>query len=290
MEQQVWKLGVRRTGAAFALVGIALMIFATVGPPNAGATANNTFAGTCVGTYNAGTCTLDEPEGSNPATHGTVTYARALDLLSFVISPDHAIQEVQICMQESGAFAAGANVCAGIHGNHVAYTSAGNVYTVDLAGEGFADSDPLFWTLHVVSNGATLQVLSPSLVPPPTTTTTTDPGTTTTTLATTTTTVPATTTTVPATTTTVPATTTTVPATTSTTEPSTTTTFPSVTSTTAPPLETTTTTLPTNVLGKTLSRTGGIQWWVLVTGAFLLLFGTCLLLSTRIMQGGKLGG
>ena len=247
------------------------------------------FHGLCVGTAAAGTCTLDEPEGNNPATNGSVTYARTGDLLSFTISPDHAIQEVQICMQTTGAFAVGANVCAGSHGHHVASTHTGNVYVVNLATEGFALSNPLYWTLHVVSNGSTLQVLSPVPGSPPSTTTTTSPATTSTThksSTTTTTTHASTTTTDPSTTTT----TTTAPSTT-TTDPSTTTTTSGLVTTTTAPSQIlgVTTSQPTKVLGETLSRTGGVQWWVLVGGAVLLLVGACLLVSTRRVQGATPG-
>jgi hypothetical protein len=291
-----------------------MMTIALVAPSAQASPPPNVFQGVCVGTASSGSCILDEPEGNNPATNGTATYARGVTTMTFVITPDAAIQEVQICMQDTGPFAQGANVCAGIHGHHVAYTSFANVYVVDLGAEGFENTDPLYWTLHVVAGGNTLQVMSPLQELPPPTTTTTDPGTTTTVAPTTTTTVaptttttvaptttttvaPTTTTTVPPTTTTTvaPTTTTTVPETTTTTvEPTTTTTAPPTTTTTAltpttAPV-TTTTTLPTAVLGKTLSRTGGIQWWVLVTGAFLLLLGAGMLLSTRFVQGVKPAG
>jgi hypothetical protein len=265
--------------------------------PNAGANApNNTFQGTCVGTASAGVCVLDEPEGNDPAVHGTVAYARAGDLMAFTINALDNIQDVQICMDSTGPFAIAANACAGDHGHHVAFSVAGSVYTVDLDDEGFATTDPLYWTLHVVAGGRTLQVMSPDQAPPPTTTTTTTiaPTTTTTGAPTTTTTIapttttteaPTTTTTVAPTTTTTeaPTTTTTVPVTTTTTDPGTTTTTVGLTTTTAPVNPTTTTTLPTQVLGETLSRTGGIQWWVLVAGAILLLIGACMLLSSRLV-------
>jgi hypothetical protein len=325
MEQQIWKLGTRRLGAVVALLGLALMLVGSIAPGAGANPPNNTFQGVCVGTASSGLCILDEPEGNDPAVHGTVQYSRVGDTMSFTINALDNIQEVQICMQDTGAFAQGANVCAGIHGHHVAFGVVGNVYSVDLANEGFGDSDPLYWTLHVVAGGRTLQVIAPDQLPPPTTTTvaptttTTDPGTTTTTVAptttttvaptttttvapttttteeptTTTTVAPTTTTTVaPTTTTTVaPTTTTTVAPTTTTTEaPTTTTTVPVVTTTTAPEPLPTTTTLPTNVLGKTLSRTGGITWWMLIAGAMLLFAGAFMLLSTRIVQGAKQAG
>ena len=286
MEQQIWKLSARRIGAVLVATGIVLMTIASFAPGAFADQPSNSFQGTCVGTATSGTCVLDEPEGNNPATNGTVSYVRLGDLMTFVIEPSGGnINEVQICMQDTEAFEIGANVCAGIHGAHVAYTSNDNVYFVDLTAAGLASASPLYWTLHVVAGGATLQVMSPNPGPLPTTTTTSVAPTTTTTEP------PTTTTTEPPTTTTTepPTTTTTEAPTTTTTEAPTTTTTTAVVTTTTAPL-TTTTTLPTEVLGKTLSRTGGVHGMILVAGAALLFFGSCLLLSTRIVQGAKSAG
>ena len=92
--------------------------------PRAGANPpNTTFQGVCVGTASSGLCVLDEPEGNDPAVHGTVQYARVGDTMSFTINALDNVQEVQICMQDTEAFAQGANVCAGIHGHHVAFSA-----------------------------------------------------------------------------------------------------------------------------------------------------------------------
>jgi len=287
MEQQIWKSGARRGGAMLVLAGAVMMTIALIAP-RADAAVNPGFQGTCVGTAAWGVCVLDEPMGSNPGTNGTASYGRAGDLMTFLLFPTGNIHDVQICMQASGPFAVGANVCAGSHGHHVSYTSNANAYVVDLAHEGFATTDPLYWTVHVVAGGATLQIMSPLLSPPPTTTTT-GSSTTTTSTSTTSTTIATTTTTQPSTTTTTDpgTTTTTSPSTTTTTEPSTTTTTSPVVTTTTAPVLPTTTTLPTQVLGKTLSRTGGVDWWVLVGGAALLLAGASMLVSTRLVQGAK---
>jgi hypothetical protein len=296
MEQQFWKLGARRVGAALAAAGIVLMTISSFAPGAFADQPSNTFQGTCVGNASAGTCVLDEPEGNNPATNGTASYIRLGDLMTFVISPSGGnISEVQICMQSTAPFEVGANVCAGSHGAHVAFTSNDNVYFVDLTAAGLASANPLYWTVHVVAGGATLQVMSPNPGPLPTTTTTTVAPTTTTVAPTTTTVAPTTTTTTeaPTTTTTTEAPTTTTteaPTTTTTTEAptTTTTTDPGTTTTTASVV--TTTTLPTAVLGETLSRTGGVDYLFLVGGAVLLFLGSCLLLSTRIAQGARSAG
>jgi hypothetical protein len=143
----------------------------------------------------------------------------------------------------------------------------------------------------------------------PVTTTTVAP--TTTTIPATTTTVPATTTTVPATTTTIPATTTTVPATTTTvavttttvratttTAPATTTTAPATTSTSVPTSvlgasvsATTSTSVPTSVLGARFSaddpsaslvKTGFSSGPLFVFGVIVLLLGVVLLLGDKL--------
>lgn len=204
----------------------------------------NVFQGECVGTDVVGTCVLDEPEGNNNAVHGTVTYVGTATSLAFTIIAVDPVQEVQICMQTAGPFEQAANACAGIHGHHVDFTQTDNVYLVDLDDEGFANTLPLYWTLHVVAGGRTLQVLGISQEgPAPTTTTTTEPTTTTTVAETTTTTTPATTTTAP----------------------------------------TTTTTAVIEVLGEQLARTGPISW-LMATGVTMLLVGMALLAARRMLD------
>jgi hypothetical protein len=318
MQKSVRTAHVHRIGVICCAVGVLLASAALLMP--AGASPGNQFQGICVGTMNAGTCVLDEPEGQDPATHGTVTYLRVGDMLTFTIQSADPISEVQICMQASGPFAQAANACAGIHGYHVAFTNLLNVYSVDLKDEGFDATDPLYWTLHVVAGGRTLQVMpnayqSPTTttttastttttIPPTTTTasttTTTIPPTTTTasttTTSTTTTTIPPTTTTLPGTTTTQPEgttttvtneTTTTVPETTTTTEPAvTTTTLPSTTTSVQGGQidNTTTTTSGSQVLGETLARTGGPRGITMLSGLALMLLGAVIISLSRYGQ------
>src|SRR5207248_1454105 len=143
-------------GATLSAMGMIALVLSFM-LPAASAAVNPNFLGTCTGTVSSGTCTLDEPEGNDPSTQGTATYLLTGDVLAFTIDPSEASPtDVQICMQTSGPFDVGANVCAGIHGNHVTYTRVGDVYSVDLGDNGFSDPSTVFWTLHVVANGRTL--------------------------------------------------------------------------------------------------------------------------------------
>lgn len=310
-----------RIGVTTSAIGVMLVVAAMLIP--ARATATNLYEGVCVGTLSAGTCVLDEPEGQDPATHGVVTYLRIGDVMTYTVVADDPVTDVQICMQTSAPFDQAANACAGIHGYHVAYTSVLDVYSVDLQDEGFADDDPLYWTLHVVAGGRTLQVIASEFTDPGATTTTTEATTTTTDLGTTTTTEPATTTTTadstttteapttttteapttttteaPTTTTTVAPTTTTTDATTTTTEVGTTTTTTTESTTTTTSESTTTTALTTSttaaasttstiasqVLGQTLARTGGPQEATFLMGLALILLGAAIIGITRYDQ------
>src|SRR5438270_4642040 len=198
-----------RAGAALSAMGLVALVLSIM-LPAASASPNPNFQGACSGTVASGTCVLDEPEGNDPSTQGTVTYALTGDVLAFTIDADDPVTEVQICMQTSGPFDVAANACAGIHGNHVTFTQVGDVYSVDLGDNGFSDPSAVFWTLHVVAGGRTLQVTGPGEGEAPTTTTTEEPTTTTTEEPTTTTTEePTTTTEEPTTTTEEPTTTTT---------------------------------------------------------------------------------
>lgn len=252
---------VQRAGAMLAITGFVLVMLSLLVPPAQPARAYE-FQGTCIGTEAAGTCVLDEPEGKDPAVHGTVTYLFANNLATFTVAPLAPISEMQICMQTSGPFAQGANVCAGSHGNHVAFTQLGNVYAVDLAAAGFGAAPRVYWTLHVVSGGRTLQVngtfdriVTTTTTAPPTTTSTTSGGTTTTAGEGTTTTTVATTTSTGA----------------ATTAPSATTIAP------------TPTTSPLRVGGEQFARTGSPEWLLLVGGAGLLVIGLTLLVATRVL-------
>jgi hypothetical protein len=263
------------TLTAMGLVALVLSVML----PAANAAVNPNFQGTCTGTASSGTCTLDEPEGNDPSTQGTVTYQLTGDVLAFTIDASEGTPtDVQICMQTSGPFDVGANVCAGIHGNHVTYVQVGDVYSVDLGDNGFSDPSTVFWTLHVVANGRTLQVNGPGTGEEPTTTTE---------APTTTTEAPTTTTEEPTTTTEAPTTTTEEP-TTTTEEPTTTTVRAAVAAATA----TTTTTIPTQVLGEqftqpspTVAFTGSNNaGWLAKTGALLLLIGLLVLGGAKVAE------
>jgi hypothetical protein len=260
----------RTAGFALLVAGVITILLALLVPDAEAATAYS-FEGNCVGAASAGTCVLDEPEGKNPAVHGLVTYVHAAQSMTFHIDTPSPITEVQICMQRDEEFATGANVCAGSHGPHATFSAVGHTYTVDLAANGLADANPLFWTLHVVAGGRTLQVVgrcSPPL--PPTTTTTVAPTTTTTVAPTTTTTV-------------VPTTSTSVAP--STTAGTTSTTTALVTTTTSPaPGGTTVTTSSLEVRGRQFARTGGPRWWALQLGAALMLAGVALLVGARVLH------
>lgn len=272
--ERIHRAGVLSAAVGLLLTSAALFFPAEASPPP------SPFEGVCVGTMNAGTCTLDEPEGSNTATHGTVAYLRVGDVMTFAISATDSVSDVQICMQTNAPFEQAANSCAGIHGHHVGFGVLGNVYSVDLADEGFDAADPLYWALHVVAGGRTLLVMTVDYVVP--TTTTTEPATTTTVPATTTTVLETTTTTEQATTTT-----TTDPGTTTTTDPGgTTTTLPATTTSSVlgQQLENTTTTIGSQVLGETLARTGGPPGFTLLVGLALILLAAAISAIARYDQ------
>ena len=282
-----------RAGIVLSAVG-ALVLGLSIVMPAAHASPNPQFQGACTGTVSAGTCVLDEPEGNDPSTQGTVTYALNAGVLAFTINAVDNITEVQICMQTSGPFDVAANACAGIHGNHVTFTQKDNVYSVDLGANGFNDPAAVYWTLHVVAGGRTLQVTGPGRDPDPTTTTTEEATTSTTEVAED----PTTTTS----TTEEPTTTSTTeePTTTSTTEApeETTTTTEATTPPTAAPTvaaateaTTTTTGVPTIVLGErftqppssTVAFTGAAQaLWLARLGAILLGSGLLILFMTKL--------
>ncbi|HVV37821.1 MAG TPA: hypothetical protein VHC63_14525 [Acidimicrobiales bacterium] len=300
MESHPRHTALHRSGVALVALGLILVILALIVPKAGASAVPHVFQGDCVGTSSGGVCVLDEPAGKNPAVHGIVTYLRSATPMSFDIQANDKVTEVQICMQASGPFAVGANVCAGVHGHHVSYSQSGTLYTVDLVKAGYSKTSPLYWTLHVIAGRRTLQVRGACHPPEPPTTTTTSTSTTststpssTTTAAPTTTTSttmhPSTTTTAaPGTTTTsVAPTTTTVPATTTSVAPTSTTAVPATTSSIAPATSTTiapTTSTTIAVLGSNLARTGGPRWWTFLLGASLLLIGATLVVSAQILH------
>ena len=206
----------RRTRAGLALLAVGVVtIVASFLAPSAGAAPNPNYQGDCVGTATSGTCVLDEPEGNDPAVHGTVIYNVSGDVITFTINALGNVTGVQICMQTSGPFDQAANSCAGAGDPQVTYTQNGNQYSVDFSDNGFNDPAAVFWAVHVNIPGRTLLVRGPGSLTQSTTTTTTTTTAPTTTSTSTTTTAPTTTTTTtaPTTTTTAPTTTTTTTAT-----------------------------------------------------------------------------
>ena len=268
-----------RTGAILSAFGAIVLVLVLVLPvtPAAG---DAPFQGDCIGSVVAGSCVLDEPEGRDPAVHGTVLYLLTGSQLAFTILTPERVTDVQICAQLSGPFAQQANACAGSHGNHVSFARDGESYVVDLAANGFPDPAAVYWTLHVVAGGRTLQVRGPGRLVPPTTTTSPTTTSTTTPPQPTTTGTPATTTTVPGSTTS-SAVVTTTSTTGSTTTTSTVTTAPTTTTTGA--VGGTSEAKPgAEVLGEQFGRTGG-RLWGLVAGAVLLSVGITLVLAVTAL-------
>lgn len=133
-----------------------------------------------------GSCTLDEPEGKNPATYGTVTYDRtvsgASDTLSFDRPNTFTATEVQICLTlvadspASPYVPTSANTCAGNSPDR-AYSSSSPpdpvVVDVDAFFAGNSNYTPgaaLWFTVHINGEGRTMYVTGSSNPPqtPPT--------------------------------------------------------------------------------------------------------------------------
>ena len=234
----------------------------------------NTFQGTCAGTSPA-VCILDEPEGNNLATHGTITVTRTGAVFTFTAQLlDGAglasgSEPIQLCMVPAEAgepnpfVPTNANTCAGNHGSPTAYDQFPVVF--DAASRLDAPDGDVWFALHVniqdsggrttyvvgtVGGAGTTTTTTSTLAPTttssiaPTTTSTVAPTTTSTIALTTTSTVaPTTTSTVAPTTTSTIATTTTLGATTtsSTLAPTTTSSTLAPTTTSSLPATTTTT-------------------------------------------------
>lgn len=253
-------MGLQRKVAGMLLGGGALMIACSGFSPPASA---DGFLGECP-TGSPTTCTLDEPEGNNPATHGTITVVRNGSVFTFTAQLSDGTSlatgpdPIQLCLvadtgQSNPYLPTDANTCAGRNGDPTKFQSFPVVFD---AGSLLSTPDaPVFFALHVnirdgggirttyivgaspvagtASAPTTTTALAPTTTAQPTTTTA--PTTTTPAPTTTTTTTPGPTTTAPATTTTTAAVTT---AGTITTQASTTTTNPGTSSTTAaaPPI------------------------------------------------------
>lgn len=131
-----------------------------------------------------GTCTLDEPEGNDPATHGTVTYDRTVsgtsDTLAFDFPDGLNATEVQVCLtlvadSSSNPYQpTNANTCSGSSPDR-AYQSSSppDPVVVDVAAffasnPAYAPGAGLWFTVHVVADGMTLYVTGSSIPAPPT--------------------------------------------------------------------------------------------------------------------------
>lgn len=87
--------GWRRAAGRVCVVGgsIALVVGLQQVPSSA------TFAGGCTDpAASSGSCTIDEPAGDNPATHGTVTYRVVASSLRFDFAPVEDITTVVVCV------------------------------------------------------------------------------------------------------------------------------------------------------------------------------------------------
>lgn len=168
-----------RIGVGIAAAGLVLLALAPIvpGPAKAAGTKPPVFVGYC--TPDAvrpedGTCTLDEPEGQNPDTYGTVAYDRtvagAQDELSFDLPTGLGATEVQVCLTLRSTSAVNpyvptdANTCAGSSPDR-AYQSNSppDPVVVDLDAffgsvGGYAPGDAVWFTVHVVAGGRTLAV------------------------------------------------------------------------------------------------------------------------------------
>ena len=168
-----------RVGICFAVAGLVLVGLALIvpGPAEAASKKPPVFVGYCTPdavSPDDGTCTLDEPEGQNPDTYGTVAYDRtvagAQDELSFDLPTGLNATEVQVCVTLRSASAANpyvptnANTCAGNSPDR-AYQSSSppDPVVVDLDAffasvSGYAPGDAVWFTVHVVAGGRTLAV------------------------------------------------------------------------------------------------------------------------------------
>lgn len=117
----------RIRAAALVSIGALLLLWAgAIGSDAAQDKKPPVFIGYCTpdaGGTGGGTCTLDEPEGQNPDTYGTVTYSRTVaagqDSLAFDLPDGLNATEVQVCLTLADSAAANpygptnANTCAG---------------------------------------------------------------------------------------------------------------------------------------------------------------------------------
>jgi hypothetical protein len=238
------------------------------------------FQGVCTSDTFPMTCTLDEPEGVNPATHGTITVARSGDVYTFTWNaPDGATlskvdDAIKLCvvpkLGDTNPFVpTNANTCVGSEA--LKYGAFPVVYD---AGALLADSEAteVWFALHVdIVDGDErgTYIVGPAAVTNGATTTTSSTTTSSTTTSSTTTTTSATTTTSQ--------------------EAGSTTTAPEAASD-PPTAQVAPTAEGTEVLGvtleaETLPRTGGPITWLFVVGLSLVVIGFGILVAGRRPAG-----
>jgi hypothetical protein len=182
-------------GGALAVLGLAV---GAIGGPVPAIGQTDTFQGDdCTPTAaGEGVCTIDEPEGTNPDTYGTVTYQRTTtpddDRIVFDVDlqdPDGTeaptLREMQICIQradgrETNPYTpARANSCAGQSADRVYVDEEapiGEPVTIDLdevLGNGFTLGEKIFFAVHMTidddGESRTVMVTGPVGAPGPAT-------------------------------------------------------------------------------------------------------------------------
>jgi len=162
----------RKLFAGAGLITMLLGALLTLAP--SGALASD-FPGDCTATTStSGTCTIAQPEGSQ-ATHGTATYSRTGDVISFNLATNETITELQVCMAVAAVESTNpytptaANTCSG---NNTSGTTRvlqvpGPLATpyqfqIDLttAGiTGFTAGAPIYFALHINTAGQTTYIV-----------------------------------------------------------------------------------------------------------------------------------
>lgn len=189
----------RRIAVALIVVGTLLSVLSLWRPALADQP-DATFQGECTSTTYPMTCTLDEPEGVNPATHGTITIDRTGDVYTFTWNPPEgaslavADDAIKLCVlpkagETNPYIPTDANTCVG--SDTLKYSAFPVVFD---AGSLLAESDAtdIWFALHVDivdGDARTTYVVGPGVSTNGSTTTSssTTSSTTTTTSATTTT-------------------------------------------------------------------------------------------------------
>lgn len=184
-----------RALAAAVLVVAGLTAGVTGGPPPASGQTNNFQGDACESTGTGeGVCVIDEPEGNNPETYGSVTFDRTTtaddDRIVFDVAlqdPDGGdpptLQEIQICIQPADGremnpyTPARANSCAGRSDDRVYVDEDAPItepVTIDLdeaLGDGFTSGEKIFFAVHMTidddGTSRTVMVTGPVGAPQP---------------------------------------------------------------------------------------------------------------------------